>query len=92
MISVWEIGMLIAKGRLALSMSADDWLLAVQSVPNVHLLPLTAGIAIDSTRLPGSFHGDPADRMIVATARAINAPLVTADRKIRAYGHVQTIW
>lgn len=92
MISVWEIGMLIAKGRLALNMSADDWMSAVQSIPNVQLLPLTTGIALDSTRLPGSFHGDPADRMIVATARAANAPLVTADRKIRAYRHVQTVW
>ena len=91
-ISAWEIGMLVAKGRLALGMDIDEWLNGVLTVPNVTLLPLTAQAALDSTRLPGSFHGDPADRMIVATARAENAPLVTADQRIRAYRHVRTIW
>lgn len=91
-ISAWEIGMLVAKGRLALGMDVDEWLDTVQAIPGVTTLPLTAKAALDSSRLPGSFHGDPADRMIVATARAENAPLVTADRHIRAYRHVRTIW
>lgn len=91
-ISAWEVGMLVAKGRLALGMETDDWLNSVLTVPNVTLLPLTAQVALDSTRLPGSFHGDPADRMIVATARAENSPLVTADQRIRAYRHLRTIW
>ena len=91
-ISAWEAGMLVAKGRLALGMDIDEWLNSLLAVPNVALLPLTAQVALDSTRLPGRFHGDPADRMIVATARAENAPLVTADQRIRAYRHVRTIW
>jgi PIN domain nuclease of toxin-antitoxin system len=73
-------------------MDVDEWLNSLLTVPNVTLLPLTAQSALDSTRLPGSFHGDPADRMIVATARAESAPLVTADQRIRAYRHVRTIW
>ena len=91
-ISAWEIGMLVAKGRLALGMDVDEWLETVQSIPGVAVLPLTARVALDSTRLPGTFHGDPADRMIVATARAENSPLATADQRIRAYRHVRTIW
>lgn len=91
-ISVWEIGMLVAKGRLALSMGVDEWIETVQAIQGVALLPLTASIVLDSSRLPGSFHGDPADRMIVTTARSENAPLVTADQRIRAYHHVRTIW
>lgn len=91
-ISAWEIGMLIAKGRLALGMDVDVWLDAVQAISGVTVLPLTAQIALDSTRLPGTFHGDPADRMIVATARAENAPLLSADARILAYRNVRSIW
>lgn len=91
-ISAWEVGMLVSKGRLALNMGLDEWFATIESIPGVRMLPLNTSTALDSTRLPGSFHGDPADRMIVATARSENAPLVTADRKIRAYQHVQTIW
>lgn len=91
-ISVWEIGMLVAKGRITLGMDVTEWLDTVQAIRGVTLLPLSAKIALDSTRLPGEFHEDPADRMIVATARAENAPLVTADRRILAYSHVRTLW
>jgi PIN domain nuclease of toxin-antitoxin system len=91
-IAAWEIGMLVDKGRLALGMDVDEWLDAVQAIQGVALLPLTTKTALDSTRLPGNFHGDPADRMIVATARAENAPLVTSDKRIRAYPHMRTIW
>lgn len=91
-ISAWEIGMLVAKGRITLGMDVTEWLDTVQTIPGVALLPLSAKIALDSTRLPGRFHDDPADRMIVATARAENAPLATADRRILAYPHVRTIW
>lgn len=91
-ISAWEIGMLVAKGRLALGMDLDNWLDAVQAIQGVALLPLTARAAFDSTRLPGRLHGDLADRMIIATARTENAPLVTADQRIRIYRHVRTIW
>lgn len=49
-------------------------------------------MAVESTRLPGEFHKDPADRMIMALARTLSANLVTADEKIRAYKHVKTVW
>ena len=73
-------------------MDVTEWLDALQAIPGVVVLPLSAKIALDSTRLPGKFHDDPADRMIVATARAENAPLATADPRIRAYRHVRTTW
>lgn len=91
-ISVWEIGMLVAKGRLALGMDLDEWIDAVQAIAGVVVLPLTAKVALESTRLPDAFHGDPADRIIVALARVENLPLVTADQRILAYPHVRTIW
>jgi PIN domain nuclease of toxin-antitoxin system len=55
-------------------------------------LPVDVDIALKSVHLPGQFHKDPADRMIVATARKLAVPLVTKDEKIRAYPHVKTIW
>lgn len=91
-ISAWEVSMLIAKGRLALSMDVAEWLACVSQIESVSFVPVDNTIAVKSTELPGEFHKDPADRMIVATARKLAAPLVTADEKIRAYPHVRTIW
>ena len=91
-ISAWEIAMLVAKGRLTLSMDVDSWLHLVSQVETLHFLPLENKVLVESTRLPGTFHKDPADRMIVAQARALAAPLVTADEKILAYPHVKTLW
>lgn len=91
-ISTWEIGMLVAKGRLRLGMDVAEWLHTALAIRGMTLLPLSVNVALDSTQLPGEFHGDPADRMIVATARAENVALVTADQRIRAYRHVRTIW
>ena len=85
-ISVWEIGTLLGKGRLAFSMEFDDWLKATRRPPGALVEPVTPEIALDSTALPNFFHGDPADRIIVATARALNAGLVTRDRRILKYG------
>lgn len=87
-----EIGMLVARGVSRSAMDVTEWLDAVQAIPGVVVLPLSAKIALDSTRLPGKFHDDPADRMIVAPARAENAPLATADPRIHAYRHVRTTW
>lgn len=91
-ISAWEVAMLIEKGRLALSMSVDDWLDVVAEIESVRFMPLDVAVGVQATRLPGDFHKDPADRMIVSLARHLNAPLVTADEKIRAYKHVRSIW
>lgn len=91
-ISCWEVAMLVSRGRLALGMDGERWLALVQSIPAVALLPLAPAVAIAATRLPEPFHPDPADRFLVAQARALGIPLVTADAKIRAYSHVQTLW
>ncbi len=91
-ISAWELSMLVAKGRIALSMDVTEWLAYVGQIERVSFIPVNNEIAVKSTELPGKFHKDPADRLIVATARKLAAPLVTADEKIRAYEHVRTIW
>jgi PIN domain nuclease of toxin-antitoxin system len=91
-ISAWEIAMLVEREKLVLSMDAGSWLATVQTIDAVCFVPVDPGIAVKSVELPGEFHEDPADRMIVATARKLAVPLVTKDEKIRAYAHVKTIW
>ena len=91
-ISAWEIAMLVERGRLVLSMDVGSWLSTVAQIDAVHFLPVDVEVATKSVNLPGDFHKDPADRMIVATARKLAVPLVTKDDKIRAYAHVKTIW
>jgi len=91
-ISAWEISMSIEKGRLVLSMDIESWLEQVAQIEGFRFMPVDNEIAYKSTMLPGEFHKDPADRMIVATARKLAVPLVTADEKIREYEHVKTIW
>ena len=91
-ISAWEVAMLVEKDRLVLSMDVESLLHEVSQIEGVRFIPLDNEIAIKSTVLPGSFHKDPADRMIVATARKLAVPLVTADEKILHYDHVKTIW
>lgn len=90
-ISCWEVAKLVEKGRLGLPRSVDEWMGLALGYPGLTLLPLEPEIAIESTRLPGSFHKDPADQIIVATARIHQCPLVTADDKISAYPHVQLL-
>lgn len=85
-ISVWELGMLEAKGRLSFSLDGEQWVRRALAAPGVSLAPLTPEIALASSRLPDAFQGDPADRIIAATARQIGAGLVTRDRQIIAYG------
>lgn len=91
-ISAWEIAMLVRGGRLAVSMDVAEWLTVVEDIEVVRFVPVDNEIGVKSTELPGEFHKDPADRIIVATARKLAAPLVTADEKIRAYPHIRTIW
>ena len=89
-ISCWEVAKLVELGRLALSCSLEEWLDQALSYPGVQLIALTPEIAIESTRLPGDFHRDPADQIIVATARLYGCSLVTSDEKILKYPHVLT--
>ncbi|CCI16856.1 PilT protein domain protein [Microcystis aeruginosa PCC 9807] len=89
-ISCWEVAKLVEYGRLALPSSVDEWLNEALTYPGVNFLELTPRICVESTQLPGAFHRDPADQIIVATARVHNCPIVTVDRKIREYPHVDT--
>ena len=86
-ISVWEVAMLEAKGRLVFSLDIDQWIPRALAAPGLSLVPLLPKISIESCRLPGEFHGDPADRIIVASARHMNYTLLTADAAIIKYAH-----
>ncbi|MBU6454976.1 MAG: type II toxin-antitoxin system VapC family toxin [Cyanobacteria bacterium REEB67] len=84
-ISAWEIGMLVNKGRLVLPQSPMMWFNELTANFNLQVLNVDAQVAVQSSFLPGVFHGDPADRMIVATAQKYNLILLTADKAIISY-------
>lgn len=90
-ISCWEVAKKHHLGKLELNMPLDLWLPAALSAPGLVLLPLTPAIAVESARLPDSFRSDPADEMIVATARIHDCPLLTADSRLLGYAHVRTL-
>lgn len=93
-ISLWEVSMLAEKKRLNFKGEILNWLNKALLHPGVVCYPLTASVAAESCRLPGVFHADPADRLIVATARVENVVLVTKDEHILDYaksGHVQVM-
>ncbi len=92
-ISQWEISMLVMRKKILLNQPLY-WIQSCLKAPGVYLCEITSEIAVDSCSLPNNFHGDSTDRMIVATARALNIPLLTRDEKILAYdqqGYVQTM-
>lgn len=84
-ISLWEMGMLAAKGRLLFHPDVRQWVDRALLETSVQVVPLTVPGALASTNLPGEFHGDPADRILVATADELSAILVTADTRIIRY-------
>lgn len=90
-ISCWEIAKLVQYGRLDLGCAPAEWFAEAMSYPGVRLIELTPEVAIESTKLPPAFHTDPADQIIVATARIWRCPLVTSDRKLTEYPHVETV-
>ena len=92
-ITPWEIAMLVNKGRLSFGQEIGEWLRIALSMPGIQMVPLLIEISVASTQLPGDFHADPADRIIVATARHLGATLVTEDKLILTYsqaGHMKT--
>jgi PIN domain nuclease of toxin-antitoxin system len=91
-ISVWEVATKSALGKLVLPLQVEAWFELARSYPGVVVEPVLAEDALASASLPGEFHKDPADRLIVALARRLQSPLVTADGLIRSYPHVVTIW
>jgi PIN domain nuclease of toxin-antitoxin system len=95
-ISAWEIGLLAQRPRGTLSFhpSQNDWFTDLLALPGMRLTPLSSRAAIAASYLPGTLHRDPADRLLIATARDLGVPLVTRDRRILDYaarGHVQAI-
>lgn len=88
--SCWEVAKLVENNRLILPLAIDEWLKAALDYPGVQLVDLTLSIVVESTRL-FDFHRDPADQIIVATARIYNYQLLTADEKILKYPHVKTL-
>jgi PIN domain nuclease of toxin-antitoxin system len=90
-ISCWEVAKLVENKRLALPNTVEEWIEQALGYPGIVLLELTPRIVIEATQLPGSFHRDPADQLIVATARVHGSPLATADRKILDYEGVDTV-
>lgn len=91
-ISAWEVAQLAVKERLELTIPIDDWIAQSERLPFFQFLPVDNSIAIKSVNLPDPFHKDPADRIIVATAITIGAPVITKDEKLLKYPHVETIW
>ncbi len=90
-ISCWEVAKLVEYKRLVLPSPTLEWLDQALAYPGVQLLDLSPRIAAESTELPGEFHKDPADQIIVATARVLGCPLLSADEKILEYPHVQVL-
>ncbi|QLE55724.1 type II toxin-antitoxin system VapC family toxin [Nostoc sp. TCL26-01] len=91
-ISLLEISRLVTQNRLILPCPVQEWFNIALAQEGVVLLSITSQIAIDCYSLPGNFHKDPADRIIVSTARIYDVPLVSVDEKILAYSYVKTVF
>lgn len=93
-ITPWELAMLVHKGRLTLDRDVAEWVAAALELPGIRLEPLSPEVAVASTRLPGDIHADPADCILVATARHVGAALITEDQRLLDYGaagHLRTL-
>ncbi len=90
-ISLWEVALLVHVGKLQLDMSLESWLAVATAPATVRVVPITPATVVEMNRLPRRFHQDPADRLIVATARALDLPLSTHDDRIQRSGLV-TLW
>ena len=91
-ISPWEFSKLLEKRRLAISIDPEDWISQALEMTKLRLLPLSPVLAYRSTILPPQFHDDPADQIIIASAREEGATILTSDDRIRSYKHVKTLW
>jgi len=87
-----EVAALVARGRVVLDRPVLAWLHDALALPRTELLPLTPAIAVKAADLPSSFPGDPADRLITATAILESAMLVTKDERIRGFAEVRSVW
>jgi PIN domain nuclease of toxin-antitoxin system len=92
LISVWEVAKKVEKRQLVLDRPVDQWLDEAMTVHGLGVWEITRPILVHSCELPPPFHGDPADQILVATARRQRAVMVTKDQQIRRYPHVRTLW
>ena len=92
LISVWEIAKKTEKRQLILDRPLEAWIDEALARPGLQTIELSRPVLLESCRLPGPFHGDPADQLLVATARHRDAVIVTRDDRIRRYPHVRSIW
>ncbi len=90
-ITLWEMAMLAARGRIVVSRPLELWLSEVENDPLIEVFPLTSRIAVESAQLGDGVQIDPADRIIIATACCHGLPLMTADDRIHHWGKVQLI-
>ena len=90
-VSCWETAKLVERGRLVLPKPIAAWIKEALAYPGVRLVGLTPEIAVEATRLPRPFHRDPADQLLVATARLLGTGLLTLDRLILDYPHVPLV-
>jgi len=91
-ISPWEFSKLLEKKRVGISCDPEDWINTALDMPKLRLVPLSPVLSYRSTMLPQPFHNDPADQIIVATAREENATILTKDERILAYKNVRSLW
>ena len=91
-ISPWEFSKLLEKKRIGISCDPEDWIYRALDMPKLRLVPLSPVLAYHSTVLPQPFHNDPADQIIVASAREENAAILTKDERILSYKHVRGLW
>ena len=92
LISVWELAKKVEKQQLILDRPLDRWVEEAVARPGLGVWEMTRPILIQSCELPQPFHGDPADQILVATARHHGAVVITKDQRIRRYAHVQSLW
>lgn len=92
LISIWELAKKVEKNQLELDRPLERWFDLATTMPGLHLAELTREILVESCQLPQPFPGDPADQIIVATARCEDAIVLTKDGNIRDYTHVRTLW
>lgn len=90
--SVWEVAKKVEKQQLTFDRPVRDWVDLAMRVPGLLMADLSPAVLVESCSLPQPFHGDPADQIIVATARHLHATLVTRDERLRAYEHVPSVW
>ena len=91
-ISIWEVAQLSRMGRFTVGIDLWEWLREGMSIGGLRVIDVSPEIAFQSTVLPGEFHKDPADRIIVATARSLQAAIVTKDREITSYKNIKSVW